>query len=80
MIGQGQFEADCEQAGAQSICGKSWAFLVWQQQARRHKTEVAELLSEMKIFVERVDAGEIRSKRTYAKFKTLIAKHEENQL
>ena len=33
-----------------------------------------ELLGALQWFVARVDAGEVQSKRTYAEFKTLIAK------
>ena len=39
------------------------------------QAEIDELLAQMRIFVDRVDAGEIRSKHTYAQFKRLIAKH-----
>ncbi len=37
---------------------------------------VRELVAEMQDFVRRVDAGEVRSVRTYARFKTAIAKAE----
>lgn len=33
-----------------------------------------EMLEELKIFVERVEKGEVRSKRTYERFKELIEK------
>ena len=39
------------------------------------QAEIDELLAQMRIFVDRVDAGEIRSKHTYAQFKRLLAKH-----
>lgn len=47
--------------------------LEWAYQESLAKTaRIKELESAMRTFVERVDAGEVRSKKTYAQFKALL--------
>lgn len=40
---------------------------------------LAESVELMREFCRRVDAGEVRSRKTYAQFKVFIAKYEESQ-
>jgi hypothetical protein len=48
-----------------------------EQNANAHLIAAApDMLAAMKEFVARVEAGEVRSKRTYAQFKAIIAKAE----
>jgi hypothetical protein len=47
--------------------------LMWSAEESRAKTaRIKELENAMRTFVERVDAGEVRSKKTYAQFKELL--------
>jgi hypothetical protein len=42
----------------------------------KHELKIKELIESMKWFCERVEKGEVRSTRTYNRFKELISKQE----
>ena len=49
----------------------------YKEELAQLKQDKIELLEAMQHFVDRVDKGEVRSKRTYASFKELIQKHKQ---
>ena len=66
------------QTDPDDIAAHSYRFVAYRSALAMHamrQAEIDELLAQMRIFVDRVDAGEIRSKHTYAQFKRLLAKH-----